>query len=471
MNRLNDNFLWGGAVAANQCEGAYNEDGKGLSTSDLMSAACNGVPRTFTFEGTREGIYYPNREGIDFYHHYKDDVKLFAEMGFKCFRTSIAWSRIFPNGDEEVPNEKGLAFYDSLFEELLKYDIKPVVTISHYETPYGLVKKYGSWRNRKMIDFYLKFCETIFNRYKDKVEYWMTFNEINVNMFNPEMTMGIHVEDNENRQEVLKQASHYEMVASAKAVKLGHEINPNFKIGMMMMYPTFYGETCKPEDQLCAMDQIDKQYYFSDVMARGYYSPKAKKTWEKENIHLDITDEDEKDLRDGKVDYIGFSYYNSNVASSREDVETTDGNMINAIKNPYLKASEWGWQIDPIGLRIALNNLYDRYQVPLFIVENGLGAVDTVNEDGSIDDDYRISYLREHIKTMKDAVLNDGVDLIGYTPWGPIDLVSCGTGEMKKRYGFIYVDRDDKGNGTLKRYKKKSFEWYKKVIESNGEEL
>ena len=286
-----------------------------------------------------------------------------------------------------------------------------------------------------------------------------------------EMTMGVHVEENENRQEVLKQASHYEMVASAKAVKLGHEINPNFKIGMMMMYPTFYGETCKPEDQLCAMDQIDKQYYFSDVMARGYYSPKAKKTWEKENILLEITDEDEKDLMEGKVDYIGFSYYNSNVASSREDVETTDGNMINAIKNPYLKASDWGWQIDPIGLRIALNNLYDRYQVPLFIVENGLGAVDTVNEDGSIDDDYRISYLREHIKAMKDAVLSDGVDLIGYTPWGPIDLVSCGTGEMKKRYGFIYVDRDDKGNGALKRYKKKSFEWYKKVIESNGEVL
>ena len=282
---------------------------------------------------------------------------------------------------------------------------------------------------------------------------------------------GVHVEENENRQEVLKQASHYEMVASAKAVKLGHEINPNFKIGMMMMYPTFYGETCKPEDQLCAMDQIDKQYYFSDVMARGYYSPKAKKTWEKENILLEITDEDEKDLMEGKVDYIGFSYYNSNVASSREDVETTDGNMINAIKNPYLKASDWGWQIDPIGLRIALNNLYDRYQVPLFIVENGLGAVDTVNEDGSIDDDYRISYLREHIKAMKDAVLSDGVDLIGYTPWGPIDLVSCGTGEMKKRYGFIYVDRDDKGNGALKRYKKKSFEWYKKVIESNGEVL
>ena len=467
---LSKNFLWGGAVAANQCEGAYNEDGKGLSTSDLMSAARHGVPRTFT-DGTIEGVYYPNREGIDFYHHYKEDIKLFAEMGFKCFRTSIAWTRIYPNGDDEKPNEKGLEFYDSLFDELLKYNIKPVVTISHYETPYNLVIKYGSWRNRKMIDFYLRFCETIFNRYKDKVEYWMTFNEINVNMFNPEMTMGIRINDKENREEVLKQASHYEMVASARAVKLGHKINPNFKIGMMMMYPTFYGETCKPEDQLCAMEQIDKQYYFSDVMVRGYYSNKAFKSLELNNIKLDITDEDKKILKEGKVDYIGFSYYNSNVASSRKDVVTTDGNMINAVKNPYLETSDWGWQIDPIGLRMALNNLYDRYQIPLFIVENGLGAVDIVKEDGNIEDDYRISYLREHIKAMKDAVEIDDVNLIGYTPWGPIDLVSCGTGEMKKRYGFIYVDRDDLGHGTLNRSKKKSFDWYKKVIESNGEEL
>lgn len=468
---LNKDFLWGGAVAANQCEGAYNEDGKGLSTSDLMSVAKHNVPRTFTVEGTRDGVYYPNREGIDFYHHYKGDVKLFAEMGFKCFRTSIAWTRIFPNGDDEQPNELGLKFYDDLFDELLKYNIIPVVTISHYETPYNLVKKYGSWRSRKMIDFYLKYCETLFNRYKDKVEYWLTFNEINVNMFFPEMTMGVVVNENENRNQVIKQASHYEMVASSKAVKLGHQINPNFKIGMMMMYPTFYGETCKPEDQLCSMEQIDKQYYFSDTMVRGYYSNKAKKSLEQENVSLDITDDDITSLKEGTVDYIGFSYYNSNVASSREDVETANGNMVNAVKNPYLKESDWGWTIDPIGLRLALNNLYDRYQKPLFIVENGLGAVDTINEDGSIDDDYRIDYLREHIMALKDAVNVDGVDLIGYTPWGPIDLVSCGTGEMKKRYGFIYVDRDDKGNGSLKRSKKKSFDWYKDVIASNGEML
>lgn len=467
---LSKDFLWGGAIAANQCEGAWNEDGKGVSTSDCMTGAKHGIKRKFT-DGVLDGIYYPNHDGIDFYHRYKEDVKLFAEMGFKCFRTSIAWTRIFPEGDEDKPNEAGLKFYDDLFDELLKYNIEPVVTISHYETPYGLVKKYGSWRNRKMIDFFLHFCETIFNRYKDKVKYWMTFNEINVNMFFPEMTMGVRVNEGENPKQVIKQASHYEMVASAKTVQMAHQINPNFKVGMMMMYPTFYGETCKPEDQLCQMQQLDEQYYFADTMCRGYYSNKAKKSWEKENIKLDITEDDIESLKKGTVDYIGFSYYNSNVASSRDDIVLVDGNMINAVKNPYLKASDWGWQIDPMGLRIALNNLYDRYQKPLFIVENGLGAVDTVDEDGNIEDDYRIEYLREHIKALKDAVEIDGVDLIGYTPWGPIDLVSCGTGEMKKRYGFIYVDKDDLGNGTFNRSKKKSFNWYKEVISSNGENL
>lgn len=463
-------FLWGGAVAANQCEGAWNVDGKGVSTSDCMCASHHGVPREFT-NGIIDGKYYPNHEAIDFYHHYKEDIALFAEMGFKCFRTSIAWTRIFPNGDDEVPNEAGLAFYDHVFDECHKYGIEPVVTISHYETPYALVEKYGSWRNRKVIDFYLNFCETIFKRYKHKVKYWMTFNEINVINFHPAMTSGIRVGKDENFHQVIYQAAHYELVASAKAVTLGHEINPEFKIGMMMMYPTFYGETCKPEDQLCAMQQIDDQYYFSDVQVRGYYSNKAKAMWKRRNVQLEMSDEDLKCLGAGTVDYIGFSYYNSNVASTRPELELVDGNMVNAVKNPYLKASDWGWQIDPIGLRLAMNYLYDRYQIPLFIVENGLGAIDEIKEDGMIEDDYRIAYLREHIQAMKAAVEEDGVDLMGYTPWGPIDLVSCGTGEMRKRYGFIYVDRDDEGNGTLKRSKKKSFDWYKQVIASNGEQL
>lgn len=466
---LKSDFLWGGAVAANQCEGAWNVDGKGLSTADCMTVGGIGKVREFT-DGVLPGVYYPNHEGIDFYHHYQEDIALFAEMGFKCFRTSIAWTRIYPDGDDEIPNEKGLAFYDAVFDECLKYGIEPVVTISHYETPYALVKNYGSWRSRKMIDFYLKFCETIFRRYKNKVKYWMTFNEINVLRLHSEMSAGIRIGEDENAEQIQLQAAHYQLTASALAVKLGHAVNPDFKIGMMMLYPTFYGETCNPADQLECMRQLDPHLYFSDVQVRGAYSSKAKAYWKRQGVTLDITPEDEAALQAGTVDYIGFSYYNSNVATARE-VELIGGNMLNAVKNPYLKASDWGWQTDPIGLRIALNQLYDRYQIPLFIVENGLGAVDTIEPDGTILDDYRIDYLRQHIEAMKAAVEEDGVDLIGYTPWGCIDVVSCGTGQMKKRYGFIYVDRNDEGQGSLKRLKKKSFDWYRKVIASNGEEL
>ena len=396
---------------------------------------------------------------------------MFAEMGFKCFRTSINWTRIFPLGDEAVPNEAGLRFYDNLFDECLKYGIEPVVTISHYETPFALVKKYGSWRSRIMIDLYLRFCDAIFNRYKEKVKYWMTFNEINVITLNPAMSAGIIIKEGEDFDRVIFQAAHHQLVASAKAVKLGHQINPDFKIGMMMLYPTFYAETCKPEDQLMAMKSIDSHYYFSDVQVRGRYSPKAKRYLASKGIALQIASGDDTALKEGIVDYIGFSYYNSNVATTRPDAAFTGGNMLNAVKNPYLAESDWGWSIDPIGLRIALNNLYDRYQVPLFVVENGLGAVDTLEPDGSIHDDYRIDYLRQHVKAIKAAVIEDGVDCIGYTPWGCIDLVSASTGEMKKRYGFIYVDRDNDGKGSLARIRKDSFFWYKKCIETNGEDI
>lgn len=463
-------FLWGGAIAANQAEGAWNLDGKGVSTSDCFKAGAYGKQREMT-DGIIDGVYYPNHSGVDFYHRYKEDIKLFAEMGFKCFRTSIAWTRIFPNGDEEEPNEKGLAFYDDLFQECHKYGIEPVVTISHYETPYHLVKQYGSWRSRKMIDFYLHFCKTIFERYRGVVKYWMTFNEINASYLHPKMSIGVDIKDNEDFDQVIFQCAHHLFVASAKAVKMGHDIDPENQIGMMMLYPTFYPETCKPEDQLMNMEQLDIHYYFSDVQVRGYYTNKAKAMWKQKNIKIDMEPGDEDILKQGTVDYIGFSYYNSNVATAREDVELVDGNMLNAVKNPYLEASDWGWLIDPTGLRIALNNLYDRYQIPLFCVENGLGAKDEITEEGTIEDDYRIDYLKEHVKAMHDAVDLDGVDLMGYTWWGPIDLVSVGTGQMSKRYGFIYVDKDDEGNGTYKRMKKKSFDYYKHVIATNGEEL
>jgi 6-phospho-beta-glucosidase len=465
-----EGFLWGGAVAANQCEGAYNVNGKGLSTADVATAGALNKQRQYT-DGIVEGEYYPSHEAIDFYHRYKEDIAMFGEMGFKCFRTSINWTRIFPNGDETEPNEEGLKFYDNLFDECLKYGIEPVVTISHYEMPYALVEKYGAWRDRKLVDFYVNYCNAIFNRYKDKVKYWMTFNEINVIALHPFIPAGIKFKEGENKMEVCYQAAHHQLVASAKAVKLGHEINPDFKIGCMVLFPQAYAKTCNPDDVQLTNDFMYGTYYFADVHARGYYSNKAKKFLERNNVNLKMEEGHEEILREGKVDYIGFSYYMTLVQSSDENEEDTKGNMLGGVKNPYLEASDWGWQIDPKGFRIALNNLYDRYQIPLFCVENGLGAVDEVEEDGSINDDYRIEYLRKHIEEMKKAVEIDGVDLMGYTPWGCIDLISAGTGEMKKRYGFIHVDKDNEGSGTLNRSRKKSFYWYKKVIETNGESL
>lgn len=465
---LKKNFLWGGAVAANQLEGAWDISGKGISTADCMTAGALNKPRVYT-QGVLENEYYPSHDAIDFYHRYKDDISMFAEMGFKCFRTSINWTRIFPNGDEKEPNEEGLRFYDQLFDECLKYGIEPIVTLSHYETPYGLVKEYGSWSNRVTIDFYATYCLAVFSRFKKKVKYWMTFNEINCIVLNPKIPSGIRVESSDSTfYQTVFQAAHHELVASALVVKLGHDINPEFKIGMMMIYPLTYAQTCDPDDNLRALKAMDLHYFFSDIQVRGFYSEKNLKMLNEKGVNIKVSDEDASILRNGKVDYIGFSYYMSNVVSSQGDQSVTDGNMMKSIKNPYLASSDWGWQIDPIGLRISLNNLYDRYQIPLFIVENGLGASDKIEDDGSINDDYRIAYLKSHIEQMIKAVEEDGVDLIGYTPWGCIDLVSATTGEMKKRYGFIYVDRDNEGNGTLERFRKKSFFWYKKIIESNG---
>ncbi|MCL2197642.1 MAG: 6-phospho-beta-glucosidase [Defluviitaleaceae bacterium] len=469
MGALPKGFLWGGALAANQCEGAWNVDGKGVSTADLFTAGSVNKNRVYT-DGVLPDTYYPCHDAIDFYNRYKEDIGLFAEMGFNCFRTSINWTRIFPVGDETEPNEAGLRFYDDMFDECIRYGIQPIVTISHYETPYGLVEKYGSWRSRKMIYFYLRFCETIFKRYKNKVKYWMTFNEINAVCFIPEISTGIRVAADEDFDAVTLQAAHHMLVASAKAVKLGREINPDFKIGMMMLYLPVYAETCNPKDQLEAMETAARHYYFSDIQVRGYYSNKAKKYLESIGVRIKMEQGDTEALKQGTVDYIGLSYYHSTVATGRPNAEYSSGNAIKSIKNPYLAESAWGWSIDPIGLRITLNNLFNRYQIPLFISENGLGADDIVQESG-IHDDYRIDYLRQHISAMKDAVALDGVDLIGYTTWGCIDVVSVSTGEMKKRYGFIYVDRDNEGKGSLVRRKKDSFDWYKKTIATNGEDL
>lgn len=472
-------FLWGGATAANQLEGGYNEGGKGLSTADVITAGTHTVSRRIT-PVLEEGANYPSHEAVDFYHRYKEDIRLFAEMGFKVFRMSIAWSRIFPNGDDTEPNEEGLRFYDEVFAELKKYNIEPLVTISHYETPLNLALNYNGWLDRRTVDHYVKYCETLFNRYKDTVKYWLTFNEINILTlpFGSFLAGAIPPEGNADLTEVRSdqeqrryQALHHQFIASAKAVKLGHEINRDFKIGCMIAYMCSYPLTCNPDDVILAQQKDNlSNFLCSDVQVRGAYPGYAKRFFRENKIEIAMEDEDEAILKAGCVDFYTFSYYSSTCVSADPDHERVGGNLSMGLKNPYLKASAWDWQIDPQGLRWSLNNIYNRYQIPLMVVENGLGAEDKVEADGTINDDYRIDYLKRHIETMKEAV-DDGVDLIGYTPWGCIDLVSAGTGEMKKRYGFIYVDKDNEGNGTLARSRKKSFYWYQKVIESNGEQL
>ena len=468
-------FLWGGATAANQCEGGYKEGKRGLSNVDVQPFGKDrfpvGLGKMKMFE-CDEDHYYPSHVAIDMYHNYKEDIALFAEMGFKCYRLSIAWTRIFPTGEELTPNEEGLKFYEDLFDECLKYGIEPLVTICHFDVPMNLVEKYGSWRSRELVDLYVRYCEAIFTRFKDKVKYWLTFNEINMLLHLPFVGAGLYFEEGDNEEEVKYQAAHNQLVASALATKLAHEINPKFKIGCMLAAGNTYANTCAPEDVFKSMEKDRENYFFIDVQSRGYYPAYALKELERKGIQIKMEEEDAKILRENTVDFISFSYYSSRLTSANPEINAeTEGNVFATLKNPYLKASEWGWQIDPLGLRITMNSLYDRYQKPLFIVENGLGAVDIPDENGEINDDYRIEYLRQHINAMKDAVELDGVDLLGYTSWGCIDLVSASTGEMKKRYGYIYVDKDNDGNGTLKRSKKKSFHWYKKVIATNGEDL
>ena len=445
MSKLSKDFLWGGAIAANQAEGAYDADGKGLSLMDIATSASKDVSRQFT-DGIKKGIYYPNHEGIDFYHKYKEDLALFEEMGFKCFRTSIAWSRIFPNGDEKLPNELGLKYYDDLFDELLKYNIEPVITLSHFEMPYHLVKNYGGWRNRKLIDFFVNFCEVVMSRYKDKVKYWMTFNEINnqsitTNPIYAFTNSGIIYEEQEDKEEVMYQAVHYEFVASAKVVKIGHEINPEFKIGCMVAAMPSYPYSCNPEDMIKFVESNREQLMFTDVHVRGHYPRNTLKLWERKNYNLDITEEDKKILKEGIVDFIGCSYYLTTVVTADKTMKTTGNNSAgkaDVVENPYLKTSDWGWNIDPVGLRFYLNQLYDKYELPIFIVENGFGAEDILKSDNTVDDDYRIEYLANHIREMKNAIEIDGVDVIGYTVWGCIDPVSFTRDEKKI---WIYICR------------------------------
>lgn len=461
------NFLWGGAVAANQCEGAYDEDGKGWSTQDL---APKGIVGAITDHPTEDNL---KLKGIDFYHRYREDIAMFAEMGFSVFRFSIAWSRIFPNGDEETPNEAGLAFYDQLIDECRRHGMEPLVTLSHYETPNHLAKTYDGWCSRKMIDFFKRYVNTVMKRYKGKVHYWLTFNEINSILHNPYLSGGILTPKEQLSKSDLYQAIHHELVASALVTKMAHEIDPDNKVGCMVIGVPSYPLTPNPDDVIANMEQDRHNLYFTDVQARGAY-PKYPNRYFKENgIQIQMEEGDEEILKNS-VDFISFSYYMSTCGCADPDAHPqAAGNIIPGVANPYLRSSQWGWQIDPKGLRYLLNQFYDRYQKPLFIVENGLGARDElIEKDGVLtaEDDYRIEYMREHLLQVEEAI-EDGVEVLGYTSWGCIDLVSASTAQMSKRYGFIYVDRNDDGSGTMARYRKKSFYWYRDVIASNGASL
>lgn len=472
-------FFWGGAIAANQAEGAWDVDGKGVSLADVMTSGSHRTPKRLEPSLSPEFLY-PSHEAIDFFHHYEEDIELFAEMGFKMLRTSINWTRIFPTGLEERPNELGLAFYDRLFDCCRAHGIEPLVTLSHYEMPYELVERYNGWCGREVIGLFERFCRTVFDRYHDKVTYWLTFNEINcATLYTGQYTstsnvrgMRGPVSELPDRPAERYQALHHQFVASARVTRYAHERYPELKIGCMIGALPDYPFTCDPDDALATQRQMRMVNWFcSDVQIRGYYPSYARRFLRELGVEVRMEPGDAEELAAGTVDFYSCSYYMTFCVSCDPDVEVTEGNLLGGARNPYLEVSDWGWQIDPKGLRYMLNEVWDRYQVPIMVVENGLGAYDEKDPvDGRIHDDYRIAYFREHVRQMGEAI-DDGVDLRAFLPWGCIDLVSLSTGEMAKRYGFVYVNKFDDGTGDLSRERKDSFFWYQRVIASNGEEL
>ncbi|MGX6962144.1 glycoside hydrolase family 1 protein [Vagococcus xieshaowenii] len=482
-------FFWGGATAANQVEGAWNIEGKGMIETDISASGGVNKHRVLTYqlptgeivevpmfgrvpEGANPYVdptrYYPNHEAIDFYHHYKEDIALFAEMGFKMYRMSISWSRIFPKGIENEPNQAGLEFYRNVFLELKKYKIEPLVTLWHFDTPLYLETETGGWMNRSTIDHFVRYAEIVMTEYKDLVNYWITFNEINNRLFFLEM---LPESQRQQAAQISIQELHHQFLASAKVVKLARQINPQNKIACMINGVTPYPLTSRPSDVLMAQEALKQGiYYCGDIQVRGKYPSFAKRLWEKYGVELEMEADDAAVLLEGKVDIFSFSYYMSMCLTTDEEAQTGQGNFSFGALNPYLDYSDWGWGIDPTGLRYILNELYGRYEIPMMVVENGLGQDDTLEADGSVHDPYRIDYLKRHVEAMSEAIA-DGVDLIAYTSWGCIDLISAGTGQMSKRYGFIYVDLDDEGNGTRQRYRKDSFYWYQRLIATNAEEM
>lgn len=481
-----EGFLWGGAIAANQAEGAWNVDGKGISVADVASFKPEVSVEDYKSQWnvtlsdiekakqTDDTVYYPKRRGIDFYHRYKEDLSLFAEMGFKTLRVSIAWTRIFPKGIETEPNKKGLEFYRKLFTEMKRLNIEPLVTLSHYEMPLYLVEAFDGWVSREVVDFFDHFTRTVVDEYKDLVKYWLTFNEIDSVFRHAFTTVGVveeKYETKEKLEEAIYQALHHQFVASSLATKYIHDKRPDALVGAMLTKRMIYPETCNPEDVKLALKENRENQFYGDVQVFGEYPAFILNEWKEKEFNIKIKDSDIELLKNYTVDFMSFSYYMSTVASVNEgEREKVGGNISSGVKNPYLETSQWGWQIDPTGLYVSMIELYDRYRLPLFVVENGVGAKDDVKNDGSIEDDYRISYFKDHFKAMNEAI-KDGVEVMGYTSWGAIDIVSASTSQMSKRYGFIYVDADDYGKGTYNRMKKKSFDWYQEVISTNGESL
>ena len=474
--KLRKDFLWGGSIAAHQCEGAWNVDGKGIGIMDLVTSGSYEVPREIC-KDIEEGKRYPSHDGIDFYHRFKEDIALFGEMGFKALRISIDWSRIYPNGDDEEPNKRGIEYYQSVVDELIKNGIEPIVTLYHFEMPVNLVRKYGSWTNRKVIDFYLKYCKTMFEALKGKVKYWVTFNEMN--HIDPQteasdiftyIIAGLKFSEMVEKKQTLATIGYNMTLAGVKAVELAHEIDPNNKVGCVFGLTPVYPINCNPVNVMNAFKEMDRDFYQIDAMCNGCFPKYKLKEYKDSDIQLEISNEDKESFYNGKLDFIGLNYYSTSVAHYEGD-DSGEETLFGGVQNPYLEKSKWGWSIDPIGLRYLLNYVYRRYELPIIVSENGLGAMDKVEADGSINDDYRIDYLNQHLIQLKKAAEEDGVECFGYLMWGPIDLVSATTGEMKKRYGFIYVDKQDDGTGDYSRKKKKSFDWYKEVIESNGESL
>ena len=487
MEAFSKDFLWGGATAANQYEGGWDTGQKGVSVADCCTRGSRNQPRLVTYKtksgeikadelfglnvmedvefGCFDGYDYPSHQATDFYHHFKEDIALMAEMGFKAYRMSINWTRIYPLGYELVPNEEGLKFYDDVFDELLKYGIEPIVTLSHYEVPVGLTNRWQAWKDSQTIECFCRYVEILANRYKGKVKYWLTFNEINCLELGTWSGAGVATTDSQDIADISKN----QLLASAKAVQILHQVDQNNLVGNMIAFTVFYPYTCHPNDVLKNWTKMNESYFYCDVQVRGYYPKYKLQEYKKNNINITLSEDEKACLLAGTVDFISFSYYMSGTVSSDSQViATQSGNMFTGVTNPYLESTDWGWQIDPVGLRLALNFLYERYQKPLMIVENGLGAIDKVEKNGMIHDDYRIAYLKSHIIEMNKAIHEDGVDLIGYMPWGCIDIISASTGEMHKRYGFVYVNFQDDGSGDGERIKKDSFYWYQKVIKSHG---